>query len=168
MCARRWGQHQRPVAQQQLQAAAAAGGAAVVQRSDAVDGGAVHLQRQSPHDPAHPTTSDWKKGPRGSSTHIGPGVDQRSHTGHVSRQAGLMERGHMIDSEDVGGVPLRVMTAPLNMRVRAGACAYVCVYVCRQHLGQQGAQCEQAPLRSSFVEGRTIGPRPCKTTAATT
>lgn len=61
-------QHKRPVVQQQLQAAVAAGGAAVVQRSDAVDGGGVHLVRHQsrvhprPCDPTSQMKSGWGSG----------------------------------------------------------------------------------------------------------
>lgn len=42
----------------------------------------------------------------GSRTYIGSGVDQRPHTGHVSRQAGLMKGGHMINGTNVSWVTL--------------------------------------------------------------
>lgn len=41
-------------------------------------------------------------------TYVGSGVYQRSDAGHVSRQAGFVERGHVIDGDNVGGIALKV------------------------------------------------------------
>lgn len=109
MLVRHGRQHKRPVVQQQIQTALAAGGAAVVQRSDAIDGGSIDLQRfQSRVDPRPRMESNWGQGV--STTNIGSSVDQRSHTGHVSRQAGLMKGGHMINGANVSRVTLQVTT----------------------------------------------------------
>lgn len=152
-------QHKRPVLQQQLQTAVAARGAAVVQRSDAIDGGGVHLERN--HSRVHPMRSHLLAeislvGCEWSSTYIGSGVDQRSHTGNVSRQAGLMEGGHMINGTNVSGVTLATTTQSFDEFVSVRTGAHECG--CRQHLGQQGAQCKQSTLRSSFMERRPISP----------
>lgn len=54
-------------------------------------------------------------------TYIGSSIYQRSDTGHVSRQAGFMERGHVIDGDNVGGMALKVgkKTEPLQKVSRA-------------------------------------------------
>lgn len=54
-------------------------------------------------------------------TYIGSSIYQRSDTGHVSRQAGFVERGHVIDGDNVGGIALKVdeRTEPLQKVRRA-------------------------------------------------